>query len=293
MYYMMANLAANSPMNQEALQIILSLSVHVIEIFALIFLFYTNSFLIKRRKREIGVYHILGMGKPQLAKMLVIETVVTGAVSILGGIFFGTALAKLMYALLKRMIHYDDKLAFRMSWEIAGNTVLFFTLIFALTLIYNLLQIRLANPIELLHAGSQGEREPKTKWLLTVAGIIFLGIGYYIAITTKEPLKALQLFFVAVICVIIGTYALFTAGSIAFLKLLRKNKNFYYKNKAFYIRIRHALPDEAECSRAVKYLCAQYYGSGDHFVYRIFVHRKGGCLKNKVSTGSVYYKFSI
>ena len=98
-------------MNQEALQIILSLSVHVIEIFALIFLFYTNSFLIKRRKREIGVYHILGMGKPQLAKMLVIETVVTGAVSILGGIFFGTALAKLMYALLKRMIHYDDKLA--------------------------------------------------------------------------------------------------------------------------------------------------------------------------------------
>ncbi len=138
MYYMMANLAANSPMNQEALQIILSLSVHVIEIFALIFLFYTNSFLIKRRKREIGVYHILGMGKPQLAKMLVIETVVTGAVSILGGIFFGTALAKLMYALLKRMIHYDDKLAFRMSWEIAGNTVLFFTLIFALTLIYNL-----------------------------------------------------------------------------------------------------------------------------------------------------------
>ena len=233
MYYMMANLAANSPMNQEALQIILSLSVHVIETFALIFLFYTNSFLIKRRKREIGVYHILGMGKPQLAKMLVIETVVTGAVSILGGIFFGTALAKLMYALLKRMIHYDDKLAFRMSWEIAGNTVLFFTLIFALTLIYNLLQIRLANPIDLLHAGSQGEREPKTKWFLTMAGIIFLGIGYYIAITTKEPLKALQLFFVAVICVIIGTYALFTAGSIALLKLLKKNKKFYYNTKHF------------------------------------------------------------
>ena len=233
MYYMMANLAANSPMNQEALQIILSLSVHVIEIFALIFLFYTNSFLIKRRKREIGVYHILGMGKPQLAKMLVIETVVTGAVSILGGIFFGTALAKLMYALLKRMIHYDDKLAFRMSWEIAGNTVLFFTLIFALTLIYNLLQIRLANPIDLLHAGSQGEREPKTKWFLTMAGIIFLGIGYYIAITTKEPLKALQLFFVAVICVIIGTYALFTAGSIALLKFLKSRRNFYYQPTHF------------------------------------------------------------
>lgn len=233
MYYMMANLAANSPMNQPALQIILSLSVHVIEIFALIFLFYTNSFLIKRRKREIGVYHILGMGKPQLAKMLVIETIVTGAVSILGGIFFGTALANLMYALLKRMIHYDNKLEFQMSWEIAGNTVLFFMLIFALTLIYNLLQIRLANPIELLHAGNQGEREPKTKWLLTLAGIIFLGIGYYIAITTKEPLKALQLFFVAVVCVIIGTYALFTAGSIAFLKLLRKKKSFYYKTKHF------------------------------------------------------------
>ena len=233
MYYMMANLAANSPMNQAALQIILSLSVHVIEIFALIFLFYTNSFLIKRRKREIGVYHILGMGKPQLAKMLVIETVVTGTVSILGGIFFGTVLAKLMYALLKRMIHYGKNLEFQMSWEIAGNTVLFFILIFALTLIYNLLQIRLANPIELLHAGSQGEREPKTKWLMTLAGIIFLGIGYYIALTTKEPLKALQLFFVAVVCVIIGTYALFTAGSIAFLKLLRKNKNFYYKTKHF------------------------------------------------------------
>ena len=189
MYYMMANLAANSPMNQEALQIILSLSVHVIEIFALIFLFYTNSFLIKRRKREIGVYHILGMGKPQLAKMLVIETVVTGAVSILGGIFFGTALAKLMYALLKRMIHYDDKLAFRMSWEIAGNTVLFFTLIFALTLIYNSFADPACQSDRALHAGSQGEREPKTKWLLTVAGIISLGSVITLRLRQKNHLR--------------------------------------------------------------------------------------------------------
>ena len=237
LFYIIGSLGSNEGLSKmwggDMLSSYMSLGQAVTAIFAVIFLFYINSFLIKRRKREIGVYHILGMGKPQLAKMLVIETVVAGAVSILGGIFFGTALAKLMYALLKRMIHYDDKLAFRMSWEIAGNTVLFFTLIFALTLIYNLLQIRLANPIELLHAGSQGEREPQTKWILTVAGIIFLGIGYYIAITTKEPLKALQLFFVAVVCVIIGTYALFTAGSIAFLKLLRKNKNFYYKTKHF------------------------------------------------------------
>ena len=233
MYYMMGNLAANSPMHQEALQIILNLSVHVIEVFALIFLFYTNSFLIKRRKKEIGVYHILGMGKPQLAKMLVIETLVTGGTSIFGGIFLGTMLAKLMYALLRKLIRYNNGLAFHMEWRIVGTTVLFFIVIFALTLIYNLMQIRLANPIELLHAGNQGEREPRTKWLLTLAGIIFLGIGYYIAVTTKEPLKALQFFFVAVICVILGTYALFTAGSIAFLKLLRKNKTFYYKTRHF------------------------------------------------------------
>ncbi len=233
MYYIMDGLSRNSAISHPSLHLILVYARAVIIIFSFIFLFYTNSFLIKRRKKEIGVYNILGMGKGHIARMLTVETLVTGVVSIGTGIIFGILFSKLMYLVLLKMLNYDIGMDFEISADTLIYTLVFFLVIFLMTLVYNLFQIQLANPVELLHGGSQGEKEPKTKRLMTVFGVVSLGIGYFIAITVKQPLAAIQAFFVAVVCVILGTYALFTAGSVALLKALRRNKKFYYQTKHF------------------------------------------------------------
>ena len=233
MYYIMDALSRNKSVGDGSVRLCLQYALGVIIIFAVIFLFYTNSFLIKRRKKEIGVYNILGMGKRHIAKMLTVESLITAVVSICAGLVTGVILSKLMWLAFLKLLHYDVNMVFEMSPLSIARTAALFAVIFALTLIYNLMQIHLANPIELLRGGNQGEKEPKTKILLTVFGVITIGIGYTIAIITESPLEALFSFFVAVICVILGTYALFTAGSIALLKILRKNKSFYYKTKHF------------------------------------------------------------
>lgn len=229
MYYIICALAGSENIDNESLRTCLNLAAQVMVIFAVIFLFYTNSFLIRRRKKEIGVYNILGMGKIHIAKMLGIETLCTALFSIAAGLISGTLFGKLMYLILRKMIHGNQKMKFELSIAAMEKTLLFFIAIFAVTLFYNLLQIRLSNPVELLDGSSQGEKEPKTKALLAIFGAVSLGTGYYIAVTTESPLKALTLFFVAVVLVILGTYALFIAGSIAFLKFLKKRKSYYYQ----------------------------------------------------------------
>lgn len=233
MYYIMDALARNKSVGDGSLRLCLNYALGVIIVFAVIFLFYTNSFLIKRRKKEIGVYNILGMGKRHIAKMLTVESLITAGASIAVGLATGVIFSKLMYLVLLKILHYKINMSFEISPVSVARTILLFAAIFALTLLYNLMQIHLANPVELLRGGNQGEKEPKTKILLTIFGVVTIGIGYYIAIATESPLEALMFFFVAVICVILGTYALFTAGSIALLKALRKNKSFYYKTKHF------------------------------------------------------------
>ena len=135
--------------------------------------------------------------------------------------------------LLCAMMKFETQIKFYVSTSGILWTAILFVGIYLLTYIYDLLQIKLANPIELLQGGHTGETEPKTKAIMAILGVICLGAGYYIAITTKNPLQALTLFFVAVILVIVGTYLLFTAGSIALLKILRKNKRYYYQTKHF------------------------------------------------------------
>lgn len=205
----------------------------MIVVFAVIFLFYTNSFLIKRRKKEIGVYDILGMGKRHIARMMAVETILTAGISILGGLVFGIIFGKLMYLLLLKILHNSVDMQFSVNGTAIVQTVILFAGIFLLTYLYNILQIQLVNPVELLHGGNQGEKEPKSRWLLVIVGVAALGNGYWIALTTEAPLEALLKFFVAVVCVIIGTYALFIAGSIVVLKILRKNKAYYYNPKHF------------------------------------------------------------
>ena len=235
MYFILDNLYRNRSLVEKGspLAIMLSYAAAVLLIFSVIFLFYINSFLIKRRKKELGIYNILGMEKGHLAKMLFLESVMTTAASIIGGILAGILFGKLVYLILLKILHMGGKIEYRVSLASAGMTTILFGVIFILIFLYNLLQMKISNPIELLRGGNTGEREPKTKWIMTIIGIFCLAGGYYIALTTKEPLAALGKFFIAVILVIVGTYFLFMAGSIAFLKILRNKKSYYYKMKHF------------------------------------------------------------
>lgn len=217
----------------EPLGVIMGLGCGIIAVFSYIFLFYTNSFIIKRRKKEVGIYNILGMEKRHIARVLSIETLTVALAAIALGIVAGILFSKLMIMFLYRIINIKAQINFTVSTSAVVNTILIFGVLYFLTLVYNLMQVKLANPIELLRGGNVGEKEPKSKWFIAIIGLLCLAGGYYIAITTKNPLQVLSLFFVAVLLVIIGTYFLFISGSIVILKALRKNKGFYYNKKHF------------------------------------------------------------
>lgn len=237
MLYMMSFLSDNKGLNKimgaDSLATIFRLGVGIIVIFSYIFLFYTNSFIIKRRKKEIGVYNILGMEKRHLSKVLFVETIYSAIISLVCGIIVGIAFSKFILMVLYGIIGVHKTVEFFVNIHGIILCVVSFGILFLLTFLYNFMQIKLANPIELLRGTNVGEREPKTKIFMTIVGVVCLAIAYYIAITTENPLNVLTLFFVAVLLVIIGTFALFTAGSIALLKLLRNNKKFYYNKRHF------------------------------------------------------------
>lgn len=237
MFYMLCFISTSPEVGQiyggEYISSLLFFGTIVIGIFSLIFLFYTNSFLIKRRKKELSLYNILGMEKRHIAKMLFYETFFLSFSCIILGLILGILLSKLMFLLLLNLINFKVPFTHFVSISSIIATIILFAGIFLLTLLTNLRQIHHAKPIELLQAGRSGEREPKTKWLLTLFGLVFLGSGYAIALLIQSPLLAIPFFFVAVVLVILGTYCLFTAGSIFILKILRKNKKFYYQTKHF------------------------------------------------------------
>lgn len=237
MLYMMSFLSDNKGLNKimgaDSLAIIFRLGVGIIVIFSYIFLFYTNSFIIKRRKKEIGVYNILGMEKRHLSKVLFVETSYSAIISLVCGIIVGIAFSKFILMVLYGIIGIHKTVEFFVNIHGIILCVVSFGILFLLTFLYNFMQIKLTNPIELLRGTNVGEREPRTKIFMTIVGVVCLAIAYYIAITTENPLNVLTLFFVAVLLVIIGTFALFTAGSIALLKLLRNNKKFYYNKRHF------------------------------------------------------------
>lgn len=237
MFYIMLFISTNKGLDvmkgSEQLKTVMIMGSVVIGIFSVVILLYTNSFLIKRRTKELGLFNILGMEKKHVGKIMAIENFYVATIALITGLAFGVLLSKLMLMLLLKLLHFKVPFGFEISPIALIVTLALFIGIFLLTLIRNLGHVHLSKPVELLSGGHTGEREPKTKWLLSVIGILSLAGGYTIAIVTKSPLSALLLFFVAVILVIIGTYCLFTAGSIALLKRLRKNKAYYYKTKHF------------------------------------------------------------
>ena len=211
----------------------LSLGQFVIALFAVLFLFYTNSFIIKRRKKELGLYNILGMEKRHIANLLFRETLLTAVLSLALGLGLGVVFSRAMFWILGLVLGTAVPIAFLVPLSAVSATLVLFGAIFLLTLCYNLLQVKLSKPIELLHGGETGEKEPKAHWILAVLGALLLGAGYYMAVTITSPLEALLYFFVAVLLVILGTYLLFITGITALLKLLKKNKRFYYKTSHF------------------------------------------------------------
>ena len=205
----------------------------VVTIFAVIFLFYTSSFLTKRRRKEFGLLNVLGMEKKHLAKMMFFETLFVGLFSAVVGLLLGVALSKLVLLFLLKLLDFDVAFGLTFSLKAALITLFIFAAIFLLILLNNIRLVHFASPVELLRGDKVGEREPKAKWLLVLIGVLTLGAGYLMAVTIQNPLEALMFFFVAVVLVIIGTYCLFTAGSIAVLKLLKRNRHYYYQPEHF------------------------------------------------------------
>ena len=234
MFYIMVYLRTNPAMeNHESLGIVLGLGTVVIAIFSSVFIFYTNSFLMKRRKKEIGLFNILGMEKKHIACVLSAETLYTALISIGGGIGLGILFSKLFLLLMTKIMGYGVEFGFSVSAIGVASTAAVFCAIFFLTLLYNLGRIHLSKPVELLSSSSVGEKEPRVKWPIAFLGVVTLAAGYILALKIETPTTAFLMFFAAVILVIIGTYCLFCACSIAVLKMLRKNKGFYYKLKNF------------------------------------------------------------
>ena len=211
----------------------LGLGIWVIAIFGAIFLFYTNSFLMKRRKKELGLYNILGMEKRHIAGVILSETFLTAAICLVMGLALGILFSKVFFLILEHLLGMADVLPFLIPTASIILTAVLFGCIFLVTALYNILQVRLSKPIELLHGGETGEKEPKAHWLLAILGLGLLGAGYYLSLSITNPMDALMLFFVAVVLVILGTYLLFIVGITAMLKLLKKNKSFYYKTRHF------------------------------------------------------------
>ncbi|MDE6838647.1 MAG: ABC transporter permease, partial [Acutalibacter sp.] len=211
----------------------LGLGVVVVAIFGAIFLFYTNSFLMKRRKKELGLYNILGMEKRHIAGVILSETLLTALICLGLGLTLGVIFSKLFFLILERLLGMANVVPFLIPLPAIVQAVVLFGCIFLATALYNILQVRLSKPIELLHGGEVGEKEPKAHWVLAVLGLGLLGTGYYLSLSITSPVDALVMFFVAVVLVILGTYLLFIVGITALLKLLKKNKSFYYRTKHF------------------------------------------------------------
>lgn len=221
-------------MNGQAyVSMFMTIGIFLVSIFCFIFLIYTNSFLMKRRTKELGLYNVLGMGKKNIAGIMVFESIYIGLAGIILGLALGILLHKLMTLLLYSLMRLPAPFGFSVQLPAVLSTTVFFAVMIFLTLLLNLWRVGRSKPVELLRGGAVGEKEPKINWLIVIIGVLSLGGGYFIAMWTPDSMWAIALYFVAVFLVIIGTYCLFTSLSIMALKALRKNKRYYYKAKHF------------------------------------------------------------
>ena len=225
--------ALNAMRGGGQMEMILSLGKVVIAAFAALFLLYTNSFLIRRRYREFGLYNVLGMDKNALCRVVLWENLIVAAVGLTLGLGLGTLLYKLAELGLVNMVRGQVDYAFTVRGESFVYTLVIFAIIFVLLLLRSLLQVRLSRPLELLRSESAGEKPPKANYLLGILGLALLGGAYYMAVTISNAMDAFLFFFVAVLMVIAATYLLMISGSVVLCRLLQRWKGYYYQKQHF------------------------------------------------------------
>lgn len=237
MYYIMQYLEVSDQVRQmkggRTLQEMLGLGIGVFSVFVMIFLFYSNTFLIKNRKREFGLYNILGMGKWNLARILVWESVLMAAISLVCGLGCGILFSKLSELCIAWVLESDAGLAFEFRRYPVVQTVKLFAVVFGVILLRALLEVGKSNPIDLLHSTSAGEKPPKGNWSFAFLGAVILAAAYTIAVKIENPMAAFLMFFIAVGMVVVATYLLFISGSVVLCRVLQKKKSYYYKPNHF------------------------------------------------------------
>ncbi len=233
MHYLSVSPLVTGLAHGRDITMILSLGKFVVAFFSAVFLFYTNSFLIRRRNKEFGLYNVLGMNKKDIAKVIAFESLFIAVLSIGAGLFVGIVFSKLSELVLLNIVHYEVSFGFFISGKAICYTIETFAVIFFLLFIKSVVKVRLSNPLELLKSENAGEKPPKSNFVFAIIGVAVLAVAYYLAVTIKNPLSALYTFFIAVILVIIATYILMISGSVALCKILQKNKNYYYKKNHF------------------------------------------------------------
>lgn len=237
MLYLTVSLSTNSGLSHmkgtQTMTEMLVYGILVIKLFAFIFLFYTHSFLMKRRQKEFALFSMLGMEKKHLARVLFYETCICLFISLFVGVVLGLLFDKGVFLGIAKILHVKNIFGFHVSIQGIKECFMTFGIIYVLIYMYSIFRLHASSPIQLLQSSRCGQQEPKARWVLSIVGLICLLSGYYLAVSTKNPLSAFMYFFVAVILVIIGTYLLFTTVSVAFIKLLKKNKSYYYKTNHF------------------------------------------------------------
>lgn len=237
MFYILCFLTGSSVLARmrggSVLMELLQLGAGVIGFFSLLFLFYTNSFLVRQRYREFGLYNILGMDKRNISKIMMVESLIVGITAIVFGLIAGAALAKSAELVLLNLLHMDVTFELSIGVHALSKTALVYGAICLVLLVSSLIKVRRSKPLELMQSNRVGEKIPKRTWIYAFIGLLLLGIAYYLSVRMEEPLTALVTFFVAVILVIAATYLLFMSGSVVLCKLLQRNKRYYYKPNHF------------------------------------------------------------
>lgn len=237
MFYIIHYLAAMPTIKDmpggDSMEMVLGLGTWVVALFAVIFLFYTNSFLMRRRQKEFGLYNMLGMGKNHLSLLLLWENGILFVISMVGGLLGGILLSKMAELFMLMLLGGEVTYTLRIDPDAFGDTWVIFIPVFALIFLKGLIQIRRSSAIALIKSETVGEKPPKANYLFGIAGILILAGAYYIALSIKSPLIAMAWFFLAVCMVIVATYLLFISGSVMLCRLLQKNKHYYYKPNHF------------------------------------------------------------
>ena len=231
--YIFTSLTLNSHLDDlpgaDAIKMVLGLGLGIVALSSGIIVLYANSFVMKNRSKELGLYSVLGLEKRHLFSMILKETMIMGFVTLLLGIGVGALFDKLIYAFLQRLIGESTGLVSTFQVMTIPIVLVIFACIFSFLVLVNGFRLLRLNPLQLTKDGLKGEKKGRFLVIQTFLGLGAMGYGYYLALSVQNPVIAIMSFFLAVLLVILGTYLLFNAGTTVVLQLLKKKKRYYYK----------------------------------------------------------------